>query len=398
MTAPGAGNGRRAQLGVVAVFFVHGLLFASWAAHIPRVKAHLGIDNGTLGFALLGTPLGSVTAMALAAYLIPRTGSRLLVQVCLVGYCLSGPIVGLTGSVPGLFVALFVWGAFQGTLDIAMNTQAIAVEGRRQRPLMNGMHAWWSIGAFAGAGIGTVGVALGVTLSQQLLAVGVPVMVVAGLLTTRMLLDRVPTETGEETSPKVRRISGAMLVLGAIAFASMLCEGAAADWSSVYLRESLDGGAGAAGLGYTAFALAMVVVRLFGNRLLARYPTQRLLPALSAVATAGFGVALLVGTVPSAIAGFFLLGLGVGAVVPSAFSAAGRLPGVHPGVGVAGVSGLGWAGFVCGPPVIGQLAGATSLPVALAVVPALTALIAIATARVAVLRVRIDPAVAHIPG
>jgi MFS family permease len=363
---------------VAATFFVHGLLFASWTAHIPHVKAHLGIGDATLGIALLGAPVGSVSAMLLAAYLIPRIGSRLMVQACLVGYCLSGPLVGLTGSVAGLFAALFIWGAFQGTLDISMNTQAITVEGVRARPLMNGMHAGWSLGAFAGAGVGTLAVALGVSLSRQLLVLGTVALLIAGWLSTRMLAD-----AHHPTVPRAqagRRISPAMLLLGSIAFASMMCESAAADWSSVYLRDSL--GSSAPGLGYTGFALAMVVVRLFGNRLLTRYTARVLLPALAGVATVGFGAALVIGSTPVAVGGYFLLGFGLGAVVPTAFSAAGQLPGVHPGVGVAGVSGLGWAGFVCGPPLIGQLAGVLSLPAALAIVPVLTAFIAISTRKV----------------
>lgn len=381
---------RWAQAGVVAVFFVHGLLFASWAAHIPRVKDHLGIDDGTLGLALLGAPVGSVGATLAAAYLVPRLGSRRLVQICLVGYCFSGPFVGLTGSVAGLFVALLVWGAFQGTLDISMNTQAISVERAKRRPLMNGMHAFWSIGAFAGAGLGTVGVALGVSLSQQLLGLGSVAFLVAAWLTLRMLPDpgaNAATHDAERAAPAGTGLfSSALLLLGAVAFASMLCEGAAADWSSVYLHDVLGSSAAVAGLGYTAFTLAMVAVRLFGNRLLARFPAQLLLPVLAAVTTVGFAAALIVGVAGVALAGFFLLGIGVGTVIPTAFSAAGRLPGRHPGVAVAVVSGTGWAGFVCGPPLIGQLAGAFSLPAALAVVPVLTAFIAIATRRVPALR------------
>ncbi|MDT4924330.1 MAG: hypothetical protein QOG01_2043 [Pseudonocardiales bacterium] len=379
--ATGVGRARRAQVAVVAVFFVHGLLFSSWAAHIPDVKSALHIDNGALGFALLGVPIGAVSAMVVAALLIPRLGSRRLVQICLTGYCLSGPLVGLTGSVVALFLALFVWGAFQGTLDVAMNTQAITVERETARPLMNGMHASWSVGAFAGAGLGALGVAAGVSLSRQLLALGTVALLVAGWLSTRMLIDA-STDRPEPRVAGTRRTSAAVLILGGIAFASMLCEGAAADWSAVYLRESLDAGIAVAGLGYTAFALGMVGVRFFGNRLLARYGSALLLPLLSGTATVGFAVALVVGAPWAAVVGLFLLGLGVGAVVPAAFSAAGRLPGVHPGVGVAAVSGLGWAGFVCGPPIIGQLAGATSLPTALALVPVLTAAIAIATRRV----------------
>lgn len=375
----------RAQVAVAATFFVHGLLFASWVAHIPHIKSHLSIGNPTLGTALLGTPLGSVSAMAVAAYLIPRFGSRRVVQVCLVGYCLAGPFVGLVSTVAGLFVALFVWGAFQGVLDISMNTQAIAVERARHRPLMNGMHAGWSIGAFAGAGIGTLGVALGVTLSRQLLVTGTIALLISGWLSTRMLLD---AADGETTRPagSGRRVSGSMLLLGAVAFASMLCEGAAADWSAVYLRESLGSGIAISGLGYTAFALSMVAVRVFGNRLLVRHRADVLLPAFALITTAVFAVALLVPSVPAGLAAFFVLGAGVGIVVPTAFSAAGRLPGMHPGVSVAAVSGMGWAGFVCGPPLIGHLAGITSLPFALGLVPVLTAFIALATRRVTALR------------
>jgi MFS family permease len=372
---------RGTQLAVAATFFVHGLLFASWAAHIPHVKAHLGIGDAALGFALLGAPVGSVSAIAAAAYLVPRIGSRRVVQMSVVGYCAAGPFVGLAGSVPALFVALLFWGGFQGMLDISMNTQAISVERTRQRPLMNGMHASWSIGAFTGAGIGTVAVALGIGLTAQLLVLGVVAVVVDGWLTLRMIPD-VSDASDQRSESSGRRISGLMLLLGAIAFASMLCEGAAADWSSVYLRDSLGSAAAIGGLGYTAFTLAMVGVRLYGNRLLARYPAAVLLPALTAITTVGFAVVLAIGDTAVGVAGFFLLGLGVGTVVPTMFSAAGRLPGLHPGVGVAAVSGLGWAGFVFGPPVIGQLAGAVSLPFALGLVPLLTAFMAVGTRRV----------------
>ncbi|HET6878456.1 MAG TPA: MFS transporter [Jatrophihabitans sp.] len=377
---------RAAQVAVVVTFFVHGLLFASWTAHIPHVKASLGINDGTLGLALLGTPLGSVAAMAIVGWALPRTGSRAAVRVALLGYALAGPLVGVTGSVPGLFLALALWGAFQGTLDVSMNTQAIAVERRRRRPLMNGMHAWWSIGAFAGAGVGALGVAIGLSLSRQLLLLAVPVLLAGELLATRMLPDRAtPSAAERQDQPRTRRLSGPVLALGAIAFAAMLCEGAAADWSSVYLRESAGGSPGVAGLGYASFALAMVLVRGLGDRLLSRFGARSVLSVLALIATAAVALALAVGTVAAMLVALFLLGLGIGTVVPTAFSAAGRLPGIHPGRGVAGVSALGWAGFVCGPPIIGQLADLVSLPAALGVVPLLTALVALAAARMAAL-------------
>lgn len=376
--------GRAQRAATFAAFISHGLLFASWTAHIPQVKDHLGLSDGTLGLALLGAPLGSVAAMLVVARLLPGLGSRRVVQVSMVGYCAAGPLVGLAGSFAALFATLFAWGAFQGALDVSMNTQAVTVERAAGRPLMSGFHGSWSIGAFAGAGIGALGVAAGIALTPQLLLLAIPVLAVAGPLSLRMLPD--PHAPGSELERAIVRLSVPVLVLGAIAFASMLCEGASADWASVYLRGSIGVSAAVAGIGYTAFSLAMVIVRLSGNRLLTRFSARKLLPALAVAAAAGFTAGLVLGAAGTVIAGFACLGTGLALVIPTVNSAAGRLPGLNPGTAIAMVSACGWAGFVFGPPIIGELASASSLTAALGILPVLTACIAVAAARARALR------------
>jgi MFS family permease len=384
------------QVAVTSVFVVHGLLFASWTAHIPGVQDRLGLTYGTLGIALLGAPIGSICAMVASSYLIPRLGSRRVVQIALVGYCATGPLAGICASLPALMGALLVWGAFQGSLDVAMNTQGITAERASGRMLMSGLHGSWSIGSFAGAGIGALAVGAGITLAPQLLVLGTLALLAAGLLTTRMLPDAAarPSTTGQPHDPEnpaprpASRWSGGMLLLGAIAFASMLCEGAAANWSSVYLSGPLHARGAVPGLAYAAFALAMLVVRLSGNRLLSRYRPDRLMPALALVATAGFAAALLIGRPAAALAGFACLGIGLASVVPATFSAAGRIPGLHPGTAVATASACGWAGYVCGPPLIGRIAAVLSLPAALGLLPVLTAFIVIGTSTARALKPR----------
>jgi len=390
LTANGAATPR---IAVTVVFVVHGLLFASWTAHIPHVKQSLGLNDGTLGFVLLGAPVGSVAAMCLAAMLLPRFGSRRIVQVALCGYCAAGPLVGLTGTLPALFGALALWGAFQGALEVAMNTQAIAIERNNRQPLMSGLHGGWSIGAFTGAGIGALAVGAGIALTPQLLILGSVALLGAGLLSTRLLPNHrdassspLPSAPSSETETpttepaaggRPSRWSARMLTLAMIAFASMLCEGTAANWASVYLSGPLGATGAVPGLAYAGFALAMVAVRLSGNRLLARFRPDRLLPVLALVATVGFTAALLLDRPIAAIVGFGCLGLGLASVVPAVFSAAGRLPGLHPGTAVATVSAFAWAAYVIGPPIIGHLAALTSLPTALALLPVLTGFVAL---------------------
>jgi MFS family permease len=376
---------------VIAVFFVHGFLFASWTAHIPHLKQHLALSDGRLGFALLGAPIGSVLAMVVAARLLPRVGSRRLVRLALIGYCVSGPLVGLTGSVTSFFLAFLLWGFFQGTLDVSMNTQAITVERFSGRVLMPGFHGSWSTGALVGAVTGAVAVGLGISLSAQLLVLAVPCVVVVGWLTTRMLPDRVsdgPDPSGGAPDRRSGVLQGAVIVLGAIAFADMLCEGAAADWAAVYLHGTLGVVPLVAGLGFAAYALAMLTVRLSGNRLFTRFAVHRLLPLLAAVATVGFAAGLVINRPVSLLIGFALLGGGVGCVVPMVLSAAGAVDQVDTGRAVAAVAGCGWAGYVVGPVVIGGIASATNLHTALFLIPLLTGTVAVATASARAMRRR----------
>ena len=318
-------------------------------------------------------------------------------QVALVGYCLAGPFIGLTGSLPALFVALFAWGAFQGTLDVAMNTQAIAVERSGRRVLMSGLHGSWSIGAFAGAAIGALAVGRRRQPERATARPRHAALLAVGLLTARLLPDAVergratPTGSTPAAARSRRRRRGGQAEWPCSApwrSPSMLCEGAAADWASVYLSGPLHTTGVVTGLGYVAFSLAMVTVRLSGNRLLTRFRADRLLPALAAVATVGFAAGLVIATPVAALFGFACLGIGLASVVPSVFSAAGRIPGLHPGTAVATVSACGWAGFVCGAPLVAQLSSVASLPVALGLIPVLTAFLVAGTLSARALRTR----------
>lgn len=327
--------------------------------------------------------------MLAAARVLPRWGSRRTVQVALLGYCASGPLVGLSGSLATFFAAFMLWGAFQGALDVSMNTQAIFVEQDSARALMPGFHGSWSIGSLVGAGVGALAVGLDVPLSEQLLILATPVLFFVGWLTTQMIPDR-PFDGAERSNPRPRHDRGVLqvnvLVLGSIALADMLCEGAAGDWTAVYLRGTVHVAAAIAGLGYVAYAFSMVVVRLSGNRLLTRYSVHHLLPLLSGVAALVFAVGLVLDRPVSLLIGFATLGAGLACVVPAIFSAAGSIRDTHTGQAVATVSACGWAGFVLGPVLIGGIASSTSLRTALFLIPLLTLVVALATWVAPVLR------------
>lgn len=373
---------RHAKRGVTAAFIAHGLVFSSWAAHIPRVKAELGLSDAALGTALFGAPLGSVVATLLSHWALRRWGSHRLIPVMVAGYAAAGTTVGLARSGPALFGALALWGAFQGALDIAMNTQAATVERAARAPIMARFHGMWSVGTLVGAVIGAACVGAGIGLAAQLTVLGAVVLVVVGTLTRRLIPDAAAGAAASGPARGERAwITSTVAILAAVSFASFLCEGAATDWSANYLRNVVGAGPSVSALSYAAYTCAMVIIRFGAPRLHARVPSRRLLPALALVAVVGMSVTLATANPAVSLLGFAALGVGVALLVPTAFSAAYSASGA--GSAIAIVAATGWLGYLLGPPLIGHLSGWVGLSAALVTIPVTMSIVGVAIRRTA---------------
>lgn len=358
------------------MFILHAVVFSSWAAHIPQVKADLGLSDAALGTALFGAPLGSVAATVFSHWALPRWGSHRLVPVMVVGYALAGMTVGLATSGLWLFGTLALWGMFQGGLDVAMNTQAGTVERLARAPIMARFHGMWSVGALLGALTGAGCVSIGVGLGLQLTVLGAVVLVAVGPFTRRLFPDEAVVACEDGKQPGRARLTRTVALLAAVAFASFLCEGAATDWSANYLHDVVGAGPGVAALSYAAYTSAMVAMRLGAMRLHARLPARRLLPALALFAAVAMCVTLASASVAVSVIGFACVGAGVALLVPTALSAAYSAG--QGGSAIALVAATGWLGNLLGPPLIGHLAEWFGLSAALLTIPVVLAVAAVA--------------------
>ncbi len=324
--------------------------------------------------ALLGPAAGAVLAMPVTGTALTRVRPRRLVQAAFVPLAVVLPFVTVVGGVWQLFGVLFVWGSCVGVIDVGMNTEAVAVQDRVGRRVMSGFHASYSVGGLVGAAVGAGCAWAGVPVGTQLIVVSV-VVLAAGIVATNHFDPSARPATRSEPGPGADRIrwSWVLVALSVMAFASFLAEGAANDWSAVYLHSSLGASAGLAGVGYTCFALAMTLGRLCGDRLADRWGPRRLVRVSSAAAGLGWGVALSLNSAPAALAGLALLGFGLSSVVPNVFSQASRVGQAGPAIAV--VTFCGYGGMLAGPAAIGGLAGAVGLPAALSVNAGLAAAI-----------------------
>jgi MFS family permease len=383
-TSPGSSRLRTARIANATVFGLHAALFAAWIPHIPSIKDKIGLHEGTLGITLLGAPVGALIAVILVGPALARWGSRRCMRVTMVGYAVVSPTLGLADSMLTLFIALAAWGAFLGALDVAMNAQAVTIEARYERPIMSSFHATWSACAAIGAGIGTLALLIGLSLAAQLAILGGLFLLLTAPLTRTFFPDRHVAAHGagesslaadsEQSGGRFAWVSPRLLVIAGIMFAALLCEGAAADWAPLYLRDTTHAPEVVAGLGYTLFATMMFVGRAFGDRWVKRFGAGRVVGGLSLVGAIGLSVGLLVAEPLVSLAAFAVYGLGIACIVPvclSAAAAAASRSGAHVGPALALADGAGRTGFLLGPPLIGNLAYVTSLPVALSLLPIL---------------------------
>jgi MFS family permease len=366
---------RRPYAAVASAFLIHSTASGTWAPRLPAIKDSLALSDGELGTALVGLAIGLLAGTRLAGGPVDRFGSR---PVMLAGFPLMAATLllpGLADSAVTLFLALLAYGLLSGALDVAMNAQGIEVERSLGRPILAGLHGLWSVGLGIGAGIAALAAAAGLDPLEHFALVA-PVLAVASLVLLRGLLPGRPRadEPGEE--PVSVRWTHALVLLGVIAFCSFCGEGAASDWSAVYLTQELGSSAALGAVAFGAFAVAMAAARFAADPLRARLGNVALVRGGSLLAAAGLGTALVVHEPAAGIAGFALLGLGLGPVVPIAFSAAGDLDSRATGRLVGRVATLGYVGTVAGPIMIGWLAEATSLRTSLGLVVLLALVIA----------------------
>ena len=359
------------------IFLVSGIGMASWAPMVPYAKARLGLDDADLGLVLLAFGGGSMLSMPLVGLLTHRYGNRKVISVAGLLLCVAIPLLAIVPNVMTLTVTLLYFGAMLGAVDVAMNAHAVEVERRDGRALMSGFHGLFSIGGLAGAAIMSALLSVGLPLWTGALAIALLLALI--VLSQRSSLLSHVDDMAERAVFRLPR--GLVLLLGVLCFVSFLAEGSMLDWSAVLLRDFRGFSAASAGIGYACFSVAMAAGRLAGDRVVGRLGPVWAVRVGASTAAAGFLLAAMAPWPPVSLFGFVLIGLGASNTVPVMFSAAGRLPGNPPAISIATVTTLGYAGLLSGPALIGFLAHASNLPVALAVVAGMLVLVA-ASARI----------------
>jgi MFS family permease len=359
---------RAAHRALALAFVVLGGIDGVWVSRLPAFKQRLSLDDGRLGVVILAATLAATLALPLSGWLSARRGSRGPIGAGLWMSAAALAAAAFTPSLGALVAAACVLGAGFGLTDVAANAHGVELERRLGRPLLSPLHAAWSFGLLAGSAVTASAAAAGVGTRVQLPAAAAVLAAVVALVVSRLL----PETAADVESARFALPRGALALPALLMFCALFVEAAAMSWSAVFLSGPAGAGAALAAGAVVAYAGAMGLARLVGDRLTVRWGIGGLARRSGLLSCAG--MLLAIGTrlpVPS-LAGFALVGVGCAAIVPALF----RVGGSVPGVGTAG-----YLGGLLNGPAIGFLAGGVGLSAALGLVAAAGATIALLAPR-----------------
>ncbi len=344
---------------VSVFFYIQGVVFGSWASRIPDLKDQLQLGDGALGTILFLLPMGQLTMMPFSGRIVTRFGSRNVLRVALMGYSFILLLIGQVQVAWQLSVCLYLFGLVGNLCNISVNTQGVNTETIHNRPVFSTFHGLWSLGGFTGALIGWLMIRYQINPSMHFPFITLFVWV-NDFIFQRNLIPRQAVST---VIPKYRfRLpQGQLLLLGLIAFCCMSVEGCMFDWTGVYFRQVVLADARYVSAGYAAFMITMSAGRFMGDGMSTRFGRKNWVMISGVLISFGIGLTVLMPFVIPAVIGCILTGIGVSSIIPLMYSTAGKDPNIASGIAIASVAGIGYLGFLLGPPIIGHIAEAVGL-------------------------------------
>ncbi|HWJ76347.1 MAG TPA: MFS transporter [Kaistia sp.] len=340
---------------IYAAFAVYAFSMGSIFPRLPDIKAAMGVQEGALGLSLIGTPLGTLVSLTVAAPFLERIGFRRALLPLIPLVALGYAIASHAPSPIAFFLLLFPVGVLLGCVEIILNVEADRTEFLIGRRIMNRAHSFWSIGFFSAGLFGGVVAHLGVPVQVHLALV-----VLISILGVTLFLGGYQPSPKRETSgaatPKFARPTGAILVLVAVTLSAMLMEGASLDWSAIYMRNVFEAGPFLAAFAVAVFAFCQATTRFFADSFVDRHSPAAVARTLIVVMTIGIALVFFSPMAAVSLLGFAMLGVGSGTLFPLAVSAAAQRTDRPAAINVAALTQIAFVVFLLGPPLLGFVA------------------------------------------
>jgi MFS family permease len=357
------------------VFFLQPIVLGAWFPRIAEMQAQLGLSHTELSIALIGMPCGLIISLFVSSHLADYFGAKALLSVSIIAFIITMPFAGYVNSQRQLFIALFTVGVILASVELGMNVMADCIENAGERLIMSGCHGFWSLGVLFGSIIGIsfayINIQPGLSLAIVALGIIIPAAIASRSLPNSHSLAQATNETTKNNNPSSTDISKnekadwSVFSVCLFTFGITFCEGAMADWSSVFLATQFQATAGLDGLGYVTFALAITVGRFSGDWINENFEPSRTAIILVLLAALGLLILTRSSTLPIALIGIAFIGIGLSSGFPLGVSVVAKRKGRSPAANVGLLSQIALTGFLLSPPIIGIISDQQGLRIGL---------------------------------
>lgn len=357
---------------VLSFFLAQGLCFSSWASRIPDIKELFTVNDALYwGMVLFMIPVGKFIAIPLAGYLVSKLGSRIMVQVSIMGYAVSLFAIGAAVNIYMLGGCLFFFGVFWNLCDISLNTQGIGIERLYGRTIMASFHGGWSLAACMGALIGFIMIVSGITPFWHFTMIAMIILLITMFSRSYLQEDREQVQAEEDVVKEedksekwkyIKHPEMLLIKLGLVGLFALIVESAMFDWSGVYFESVLQVPKSLQ-IGFLVFMIMMTVGRFLANYAYRILGKQRVLQLSGAFIFLGFFISALLGSTFESMVlkvvvnsfGFMLVGLGISSMVPTIYSLVGAKSKTPVGIALTILSSISFIGSLIAPLLIGSI-------------------------------------------
>ena len=341
---------------VFAVFAIYAFGLGQIFPRLPEIKFAMGIEEGTLGLALMGISVGTITSLTLSTALVTKIGHRIAVLALVPAMALFFAIASSANDPLAFFFLLIPAGLCIGAVEIIINVEADRVEASMDRRIMNRAHAFWSFGFFGAAAYSAIMVKFGITPQTQLMA-SIPICILLTWLCLQAFQPATIRATGSHDKPPiVAKPTLAIMVLVGVTLSSMLLEGASIDWTAIYMDSVFVAIPEMGAIGVATAALSQGMVRYFGDRFVDRFAPTPVARGMQTVMALGVITVFFAPDPLTALVGFALIGAGNAMMFPLAMSAAAQRTDRPAAINVAALAQFSFVMFLLAPPLLGFIA------------------------------------------
>jgi MFS family permease len=336
-----------------ALFFSISFFVGLWTVRIPDIKDQIGTDYQGMSFLFVIFSLGSISTMVIAPKVIQNFSSKSI--GLLTGSVISflWLLIPFVSSFYQMAILSFIFGSSYGVIEIVLNLQATSLEKKYQKPIMSGIHAFWSIGLLVGS--------FGTSLFLEFqISFFINSLVFIGLIFPLIFFGSLTLKNTNSAQQSFSAIffrwPKIVLILVIFSTTSVFLEGGTDSWGALYMRDYLLAEGFNIGIAAIAFNGAMVFGRLTGDKLKSIFGIYNFLFISIVLSLLGSMIILISSSIFISILGFIVAGFGVSSVVPICYTLVSRIENLDQTVGVTIITIAVYGNFTIAPPLLGYTA------------------------------------------